>query len=245
MKRFHILDTETVGLEVPENASGVCEISIKEVDNDGQLLEEYHSYVDPEHPISFSAMGTHHITPPKLRGAPTLEEFLITISGDLYHPSQTPVYIIAHNVRYDFMFLERYVECEVKTVDTLKLARRYFPDVENHRLQTLRYELNLLGELDEIVTDVDAHSASGDTMVLHALVLKLMEVTNMTLEELCEDAQSFEPVKNFTFGKHFGEPISSVMKSNPGYLHWVLRNVKDLEPDLKKTLEMYVSGELK
>lgn len=229
--RFHVLDTETIGLAPPEEGSGVCEISVREVDENFNEIAHHYSKLDPEAPIAAAATATHGIFYKDVEDEATLREWLdIVLAEDIWAPGHAPIYFIAHNAKFDFKFLDRYIQCPVKLVDTLMLARRYYPDAESHKLQVLR----VLLELPFDVTD--AHSAGGDTAVLLNFVKRLCEDTGLTLAQLCEDAQRKEPLTKFTFGKHKGRLIEDVKREDKGYVRWLLDKMAGLDPDLREVL---------
>jgi len=43
----------------------------------------------------------------------------------------------------------------------------------------------------------------------------------------------------FPFGKYRGQSIGSIARKDPGYLRWVLENVRDLRPPLRQALRKY------
>lgn len=228
--RFHILDTETIGLNPPEQGSGVCEVSVREVNEDLNLIEHYYAKLYPEAPISAAATAVHGIFDAHVANAPTMAEWLESGAGPDWREGTEPIYFIAHNARFDYKFLAQYIQCDVKIVDTLLLARRYFPDAENHQLQTLRVILGMDFNIE------DQHSAGGDTQVLADFVVELMKKSGLTLPELCEDAQRREPLVKMPFGKHKGKLIADIRKENPDYVEWCLKNITNMDPDLKEAL---------
>jgi len=47
----------------------------------------------------------------------------------------------------------------------------------------------------------------------------------------------------FPFGKYRGQSISAIARRDPGYLRWVLDNVRDLRPPLRQALRKYVKDD--
>lgn len=227
--RLHILDTETIGLNPPDTGSGVCEISVREVDNNFNLQQHYYAKLYPEAEIAAAATAVHGIFNEDVKDCPTLADWLQEEGPD-WTPSSNPIYFIAHNAAFDYKFLAPYIKCGVKLVDTLLLARRYYPDAENHQLQTLRVILNLPFDID------DQHSAGGDTQSLLQFVEQMTKDTGLSLRELCEDAQRKEPILKMPFGKYRGMLISDVRKRHPDYVRWCLKNIQNMDPDLRAAL---------
>ncbi|MNC41966.1 Exodeoxyribonuclease 10 [compost metagenome] len=49
-------------------------------------------------------------------------------------------------------------------------------------------------------------------------------------------------VSTMAFGKYRGKPISEIAEQDPGYLRWMLNNIKELAPDLRMTLKHYLGS---
>lgn len=218
-RRYLLLDTETTGFGP---TAKMVELAWIETDVDLNPIEEFHTLIDPEIPISPGASGVHGITNADVADAPTVEQvFSIIRPGK----EQGEVVMVAHNAAFDRPFVAPWFDNLVGAIDSLRLARRYFPDQENHKLATLKYSLDLGREV--------AHSALGDVRTLHALMLKIAEVSGMNLEQMHKD--SYQPlyVPNMVFGKHKGQPMVDLPKP---YLRW-LAGLDDIDPDLKWTAE--------
>lgn len=228
--RFHVLDTETVGLKPFDHGAGVCEISVREVDADFNLIEHHYTYLNPEGPINPAASGVHGIRDRDVEDKPTMPQWLAS-EGDIWAPETSPIWFIAYNAPFDWRFLAPYVRCKVALADVLVLARRIYPDSPDHKMQTLRVYLDLPFDV------TDSHSAGGDTQTLLHLLQHMSVTTDMNLTELCLDAQRKEPITKFPFGKHRGKLIANVAQSDPGYLRWCLTKMETLQPDMREALE--------
>ena len=240
--RFLVFDTETIGLD-PVRAGdgstfgGVCELSVRQVDPETlETVEHWHTLLNPEAPISASASGVHGIRNKDVEDKLTFTQYLESLGQDFWHPDQPPCVLIAHSAPFDMKFCAPYVACEYAVVDTLTLARHYFPDAENHKLTTLAIEL----DFDDFSAK-DAHGAAQDTLMLVELVKALMIKAGLTLQALCEDAQRKEPLTKFPFGKFKGKLIADVAKENKQYIEWCLREMKNIQPDLREALENAIS----
>ncbi len=231
--RFHILDTETAGLNPFPHGGGVCEISVREYDENLNEVAHHYSILDPEGVIGAGAESIHGISNERVKDEPTMQEWLeIVLPENLWGDHAEDFYFIAHNAPFDHKFLARYIDCGYKLVDTLMLARRYYPDAENHKLPTLAVMLKL-----EEFSAKDAHGAAADTQVLAAFVKRLCLDTGMTLTELCEDAQRKEPILKMPFGKHKGKLLSDLAKTERSYLNWCLNKMESLQPDMREAIE--------
>lgn len=127
MKVF--LDTETTGLSA--QYCSLLEIAGLAVDDNGNIIEQFHEYINPGRPIPPEITRINHITNSDVAQCATerevlgnFVEWLIGIGADT---------LIAHNASFDMRFLrERSDICYVKghpfhtidVIDTLPLARK-------------------------------------------------------------------------------------------------------------------------
>lgn len=235
--RYMVIDTETANLTPPETGGGVCEVSIRELDGDFNLINHWYSRIDPECPINPSASGVHGILDEDVVDEPTMQEwFDIVLEDHPFSEEKEPIYFIAFNAPFDWRFMARYIKCEAKIADALVLARRFFPDAPDHKMQTLR----VLFRLPFDVTD--SHSAGGDTQTLVHLLQYFSEHTGMTLTELCEDAQRKEPILKMPFGKHKGKLLADLAKTERSYLNWCLNKMESLQPDMREAIEEAIAA---
>ena len=231
--RFFILDTETIGLKVPEQGSGLVELCAFEVDSELNLINKYHSLIDPENPIAAAATATHGIQAKDVADAPTLEEYLsLVLEDNPWEEGKEPFYFIAHNAPFDEKWLRPYIGCEFTTVDTLRLARKFYPNAESHKLQVLRVELDLPFNIE------DAHSADGDVETLLNFIARMMKDTGHTLEELCEIAQQKVLPTKMPFGMHRGRLISEVAETHRQYLLWCLTGMDRLSSEMRDAINL-------
>jgi DNA polymerase III epsilon subunit-like protein len=226
-RRWILADTETSGQTEPVK---VCELALIEFDEELQVLDRKHSLIDPERKIEAAASGIHHIEDQHCEMAPTLQEYFALVEPGLLDGE---VVLCAHNLVYDEVFLKPFIPNLVGRLCTLRLARRYLRDAENHKLPTLMYQYGLFKG--------KSHSADGDTETTLDLLRLILKVSGKTLQELLDVCWEPLLVDTMTFGKFrpdFGKPgapLSEVVKDK-GYLRW-LRGLKDLDPDLRWSLE--------
>lgn len=218
-RRYLLGDVETTGFS---GTPGVVEIAWFEVDEDLNIIDKQYSLIDPQRPIDPGASGVHHITNSMVAEAPTMSEFFEYIYGGKI---EGDIVLVAHNSKYDREFFGPWCNKLNHEICTLKLARRYLPEQDNHKLQTLRYSLGLDAGT--------AHSAEGDVTALYNLLRHLLDLSGETLESLI--TRSSEPlfVHQMPFGKHKGTPIQEVPKD---YLQWLSRQ-DNVDPDLRYTLD--------
>jgi exodeoxyribonuclease X len=218
--RFFILDTETSGLSKEDCP---CEIAWIEVDGNLDEVDRKHSLIDPERPISPGASGVHGIRDRDVVHEPTLYEFIVELCGNPF--ATTDTVIIAHNAPFDTPFVAPYVKSLAGTLCTLKAARLIYPDAENHKLQTLRFAL-------ELEIEGDAHSAMGDVLVTRELLKRILSDTGMSLADLYHYVNKPRLIEVMTFGKHKGFPLRKLPRQ---YVQWLL-TLDNLDSDLRYSL---------
>ncbi len=239
--RAVILDTETTGIEEQDEA-----VEIACCDLDGNYE---HTLLSHTAPISFGAMGVHHITPDMTTGQPAMADWL-TSDSELLGPEAVGnggVVPVAHNAKFDSEFLPE-VFREIPWICTYRCALALFPDAERHSNQSLRYELDLdVSDMPEEAGGL-AHRALYDAWVTRALLLELMQTVSLRIKiepghNLAQDCLheliriTSEPIllKTVRFGKHSGQEWSEVPTT---YLHWITG--QDFDEDVLHTANHYL-----
>lgn len=222
--RLIVGDTETTG---PTTNDKVCEIAWLEIDRRFNVINEVRSLIDPQMPISPGAMGVHGIEDHMVADSPTIEQFFYEVMPGALDGSTC---LIAHNVIFDRRYFGPFMPGLASEVCTLRLARRAFPEVENHKLPTLMYALGL--------TRGESHSALGDVTTCLDLLRKISDRLDKGIDELA--AESLKPiwVEKMPFGKHKGVPLRAL---DGGYRSWLLK-LPDLDRDTRWTLEEIIAG---
>ncbi len=136
-----VLDVETTGLH-PES-DRIIEFAARRY-REGVIESEYSTLVFPDQRLPEAIKGLTGITDKELLKAPRFGEIASRIAEFI---ASYPV--VAHNAKFDSEFLVN--ECaragvvlNVNYIDTVRMARRAFPGLENYKLNTLIRELNLL-----------------------------------------------------------------------------------------------------
>lgn len=225
--RYILLDTETTG---PTPADRVCEIAWIELDAGMNVLDRVHSLIDPEKKISAGASGVHGLTNEDVADSPTLREFFdIVLPDHMARPQKLdgPTMLIAHNAQFDWRYVQQDMPGCLGQMCTLRLARRAFPEAENHKLPTLMFELGLRRGT--------SHRADGDVETTLHLLEKIVEATGSTLDDLALESMAPEFVPVMVFGKHKGWDIRTVPTS---YFNWLQSDGKTLDMDLTHTIEV-------
>ncbi|MCL5017311.1 MAG: exonuclease domain-containing protein [Patescibacteria group bacterium] len=230
------LDTETTGNDVLKDR--LCQICYK-VDG------EYHTeYFKPPLPMSVKAMSITHITnkfladKPPFQGSEMYKEIEALLSKGI---------MVAHNARFDKAMLESEGIAVPQSICTFRVARYLDSDnqIPEYNLQFLRYFLDL---------DIDAgvHDAEEDVKVLSGvferLLAKMIKETgneNSAIAKMIEVSSHPSLFRLFNFGKYKDKKIEEVVKTDRGYLEWMLsRKMEEggTDEDWIYTLEHYLKN---
>jgi DNA polymerase III subunit epsilon len=144
----------------------ITEVGIVRVQN-GVLLEEWSSLVNPECPISPYIEAFTGISSEMVADAPLFADIAATVLEKL-----RGAVFIAHNARFDYSFLRSEfrkvgVDFASEVLCTVKLSRRLFPEHVRHNLDAVIERHGLACSA--------RHRALGDAQVLKDLWLKLKE----------------------------------------------------------------------
>lgn len=222
MTRYLVGDVETTGVETSDRT---CEVAWIEIDAQLNELGRVYSLIDPQMPIGPSAMGVHHITNEMVATAPTWDELFQVVYPNHFDPSDEVV-LIAHNAKFDQRFFKLGGHVPVREeVCTLRLARYFWPDAPDHKLQTLRY-------LHGIQGGEGAHGAMEDCETGLALLRFMCSSFAINLEELIHYSRKPLPVVRMYYGKHKGVAIDQLPR---GYRVWLLGT--DIDDDLRHAVD--------
>lgn len=183
---YCVLDLETTGLSA--KTEKITEIGIMKI-KDGEILEEFCEFVNPEKPIPQRVQEITNITDDMVKNAPTIEEMfpkvLEFIKGTV---------LVAHNATFDIGFLKTVAkdlgyEFDYTYVDTLPLARKLYPELKKHKLGKIAEHLKIKVEV--------AHRALDDVdttvKVLREMMKTLKERGAKTVGDIqlkCEDEKA-------------------------------------------------------
>lgn len=209
---YYIADTETTGLE---QGSEIVELAYLEISEDLTEISRYEQRFKPNVPISAAASAQHGIVIEDLQGCPPSSEV----------PCLLEVTLIGHNCLFDQRMLDRFWDIE-GVLCTCRASSQLFRDSPDHKLQTLKYHLDLR-------RDLVAHGALADVLVTYELLQRMLEVTGLGLHEFMAEANA--PVKHevMPYGRHKGKKIVDLPRN---YLQWMADNFEDPFGDWELTL---------
>lgn len=163
-EEYVIFDIETTGLS--PNNENITEIGAVRVKGD-RVLEEFHTFADPEKPISSKITELTGITDSMVAGAPSQKQAI-----ESFKLFAKDTILIAHNAsKFDVNFIkvvcERVgIDFECTYIDTLPLAQNLLTELKNYKLDTVA-EHYKLGSFNH-------HRATDDAKILFE-IFKCME----------------------------------------------------------------------
>ena len=241
MAYYVLFDTETTGNQEDDK---VIQFGAMIVDQKGKV-EAFDELCSTNVDIKLEAMEVHNITPDLLINKPKAIE--TSFYKRLEELNTNENYLIAHNISFDMGMIKKegFVN-QYQLIDTLRCAKHLYPDLPYHRLQYIRYALELYKtETSEAAKNnitIKAHDAIGDVLVMKLFLTKLvgkcreMYPDYNPIEKLVDLTKTPVFMKTFKFGKHKGKDIESVAREDAGYLNWMRTNM-ELDEDLRYTLD--------
>ena len=244
MAKYVLFDTETTGNQEQDRIIQVGAMVVHDKDN----IDIYDALCSAPLPISIEAMEVHNITPDVIENQPPYSE--TDFAKRVVELNQKENYLIAHNINFDLAMLQKEGFTNNYTlIDTLRCAKHLLPEMPYHRLQYLRYALELYkteqAEAAKRGITIKAHDAIGDVLVMKLLLSKLVTLTKEQfpglnpMEQLAELTQTPVLMQTFKFGKYKGRDINEISGEDMGYIKW-MRNNLDLDEDMVFTLDYYL-----
>ena len=246
MAKYLLFDTETTGNQEPDRIIQVGAMIVHSKD-EIEVLDEL--CLAPV-PISIEAMEVHNITPELIADKGLYDETDFAMKVLQYNQEEN--YLIAHNISFDLAMLEKEgFENHYTLIDTLRCAKHLLPQSPNHRLQYLRYALELYQveeqEAQKLGITIKAHDAIGDVLVMKLLLSKLVRLSQEKfpgvnpMQKLAELTQTPVMMKTFKFGKYKDREIAQIVNEDRGYIQWMRQNL-DLDEDMQYTLDYYLAS---
>lgn len=221
-----LLDTELTGLHEPDVIQLACKGPMYfEAWNEAPVAVRHFK---PRIPITIGAMATHRIIMEDLEGESTW-------TGS-YPLPEGAGYLIGHAVDIDWKAIG---SPDVKRIDTLPLARHFWPDLDSYKLVALIYHLVQPKVAREMTTH--AHTASADILLTAFVLDALMEDIHHDvykldswedLYQLSEMARVPTRIGFSKYGPKNGQPGTLYTEVPVGMLRWICDPVRiaDMDP---------------
>ena len=163
---YCVLDLETTGLSF--RTEKITEIGIMKMNAEGEVIDQFECFVNPEKPIPQRVVEVTNITDEMVKDAETIEQVLpkvLEFVGDSV--------IVAHNADFDVGFLKYNakqlgLEFDNTYLDTLRLAKDLFPDYKKYKLGIIAESLGI-----EVIV---AHRALDDVDTTVKVFRKMLDM---------------------------------------------------------------------
>ncbi|TCZ79999.1 PolC-type DNA polymerase III [Paenibacillus albiflavus] len=161
---YIVFDIETTGLSIVNNK--IIEIAGVKM-QDGKEIDRFSTFINPHEKIPYNIQQLTNITDDMVVDAPELEEMLPKFAAFCEDSI-----LVAHNARFDVDFIQANLkqlglpELTNAALDTLEFARLLFPDMKNHRLNTLADKFKVSLE--------NHHRAIDDSIALGYILFHLI-----------------------------------------------------------------------
>ncbi|MFD1037950.1 PolC-type DNA polymerase III [Virgibacillus byunsanensis] len=204
---YVVFDVETTGLSaVYDTIIELAGVKIKH----GEIVDRFESFANPHHPLAQITTDLTGITDDMVKDAPEIDDVL----KDFYKWMGDSI-LVAHNASFDIGFVNEgfkkinYEKVKNPVIDTLELARFLFPELKNHRLNTLCKHLDI--ELTQ------HHRAIYDA-----------EATGYLLWNLVKGLLKKEIVNHNQLNNHMGEG-NAYQRSRPFHCILLAKNQEGLK----------------
>lgn len=162
---YVVFDVETTGLSAVYNT--IIELAAVKI-RGGEIIDRFESFANPHHRLSATTINLTGITDDMVQTAPEIEEVL-----QRFYDWSADAVLVAHNASFDMGFLnvgyQKMGKEKAKNpvIDTLELGRFLYPEMKNHRLNTLTKKFDI--ELTQ------HHRAIYDAEATGYLLLKMLK----------------------------------------------------------------------
>jgi len=176
---FCAIDLETTGVNPAFHR--IVEIGAVKFRIDSQG-GSFHKLVNPGVSIPENVIRIHGITDHMVESAPLIEDIL----PDFFTFMKNSI-IVIQNPRFDLSFIERAFHANniehqpLWALDTVRLAKRYFTNLPNHKLSTLA---------DHLGIDCQKHRALDDAIVCMKVFLEVVKGRGITGESSLAEIMS-------------------------------------------------------
>lgn len=237
LTKLAVLDTETTGVESDDD---IIEFSISYPFNAIASIDDIENYTSRYKPLKDippEASAVHFISNEDVAGCFGYKDDLENIDALM----KARKYYVGHNVQFDRRMMEdneykyrnsvsEYLTNKDNWICTLRLAKKLFAEDVEFKNLTLSYLWYKFGCYKEVSRSVNAHSAKDDVFMCYQVLIKLIEVC-ISRGHIDSNLDIGEQIINFCntpmryqfmpFGKHKGEPMSSVPLN---YIEWMITN---------------------
>ncbi|HLS07828.1 PolC-type DNA polymerase III [Lentibacillus sp.] len=138
---YVVFDVETTGLSAVYDT--IIELAAVKI-HQGEVVDRFESFANPHQPLSQTTTDLTGITDDMVKDAPEVDDVLKD-----FHQWMNDSILVAHNASFDIGFLNQgfqkigYDKIVNPVIDTLELSRFLYPELRNHRLNTMCKHLDI------------------------------------------------------------------------------------------------------
>lgn len=167
---FISFDVETTGFDSKKDR--IIELSASRFEH-GEITDRFSTFVNPERKIPKEITDLTHIRDEDVKSAPVERKAMDKFSFWIGEAKEGEIVLVAHNATFDMSFIESAfkrsgVDAKLKYIDTLSIARKKIPDLENHKLGTVAEHFGIKLK--------NAHRAKYDAEVCGRIFIELMKL---------------------------------------------------------------------
>ncbi|MCH4008752.1 3'-5' exonuclease [Companilactobacillus sp.] len=158
---FVSMDFETAN----GHRTSACSLALVLV-RESQIVDSFYTLINPQENFSPRNIQIHHIRPNDVADAPTFDQVWPHIES-LFDSSHL---VAAHNASFDNSVLKNTLSNygiyppKFLTIDTVKTSRKFYPQLPNHKLDTVSRGLNI--DLEH------HHNALADSIACAEILIK-------------------------------------------------------------------------
>lgn len=226
MDSFIAIDYETANADY----RSACSLGVSIVEN-GKVVETFESIIQPPKEFSefdpFNVM-IHGITPTQIKGAPTFDYLWEKL--DKFN-SKYKVPFVCHFSGFDIRVTEALLKHygisfqEIRFYDTYTIARKLWPQLINHKLNTLSENFKI---------ELNHHNAASDAQACALIALKQIE--DLGKNSLIEVAENY--------GYKLGVLNSSGVKTMSDFKNYGSTNYKAYDPKASSSRDVVPDKEV-
>ena len=245
---YCVLDLETTGFSA--KTEKITEVGIMKIQN-GEVLEEFSCFVNPEKHIPERVTEVTHITDEMVKDAETIDKVFPKILEFLGDTKNTV--LVAHNANFDVGFLKQNainlgLDFDYTYLDTLSLAKDLFPDYKTYKLGRIADRLGIKVEvahraLDDVDTTVKVFNVMVDMLKEKGVKtvddIDLMAADEETKKEEYKKLKTYHAIilaKNYVGLRNLYRLVSL------SHLHYFYRKPRILKSLYKKYSEGLILG---
>ena len=183
MTRYAVVDLEATDAHSHDNK--IIQIGIVFVEN-GQIVDTYTTDVNPHEALMPRIKDLTGLNDKRLRNAPNFS----SVAKKVFRLLENCVFV-AHNAKFDYellwkSFMQLGMHLELERIDTVELARVFYPTFEKYGMESLSQKLNLSHD--------HPHAAVSDAYATAELLLaiqdKVRKLPRAVLQEILRHSEN-------------------------------------------------------